>query len=249
MNIIGSKWIFRIKHNYDGSIQQYKARLVAQGFHQTLGIDFHETFSPVIKPPTIRLILTLAASHNWPVLQLDINNAFLNGHLQEKVFMYQPQDFEDPIHPSHVCQLHKALYGLKQTPCAWFDRLRLTLQQWGFINSKVDSFLFYRENSKIISIFIFVDDILVASNKLHFLTDFTAKLHKKFALKDLGPLYYFIGIQIHRTPTGFYLNQAQYTLDLLSKFQMQQSAPCPTPIAIGNNLSKDDPDKLQEPSL
>ncbi|PNX59999.1 hypothetical protein L195_g051704 [Trifolium pratense] len=128
---IGCKWVFRIKENPDGSINKYKARLVAKGFHQLQGFDFNETFSPVVKPLTIRLILTLAISYKWPLQQLDVNNAFLNGVLEEEVYMQQPQGFENSD-PSMVCKLHKALYGLKQAPRQWFDKLTTTLLQFGF---------------------------------------------------------------------------------------------------------------------
>lgn len=112
---IGCKWVFRVKENADGSVNKYKARLVAKGFHQVLGFDFNETFSPVIKPVTIRIILTLALTYRWPIQQLDINNAFLNGILEEEVYMMQPPGFSSS-NPSLVCRLHKALYGLKQAP-------------------------------------------------------------------------------------------------------------------------------------
>ena len=112
---IGCKWVFRVKENADGSISRFKARLVAKGFHQIHGFDFHETFSLVIKPITIRIVLTLALSRGWQLFQLDVNNAFLNGSLEESVFMIQPLGFE-VADRSLVCKLNKALYGLKQAP-------------------------------------------------------------------------------------------------------------------------------------
>jgi hypothetical protein len=112
-NIIGCKWVFRIKHKADGTIERYKARLVAKGFHQQPGVDYSETFSPVVKPTTIRLVLSLALSAGWSMRQIDIQNAFLHGDLSEDVYMTQPPGFQHPSLPLHLCKLNKALYGLK----------------------------------------------------------------------------------------------------------------------------------------
>jgi histone deacetylase 1/2 len=131
-NIVDSKWVFKTKYKPDGSIERRKARLVAKGFQQTAGIDYEETFSPVIKASTVRIILSIAVHLNWEVRQLDINNAFLNGHLRETIFMHQPEGFVDPTKPNHICQLSKAIYGLKQAPRAWFDSLKTALLNWGF---------------------------------------------------------------------------------------------------------------------
>ena len=115
-NIVGYKWVFKLKHNSDGSISRYKARLVAKGFHQQYGVDFEETFSPVIKPPTVRIILSLAVQFNWPSRQLDVINTFVLSLLKEEVHMVQPPGYIDHVHPTYVCKLHKSLYGLKQAP-------------------------------------------------------------------------------------------------------------------------------------
>lgn len=130
MNIISTKWIFRIKHKADGQVDRYKARLVARGFQQNAGIDYFSTFSPVVKPLTLHIIFSLAVTKRWIIQQVDINNAFLNGTLHETVYIQQPEGFLDPDKPTHVCKLKKSLYGLKQAPKAWYELLRpLLLRQ------------------------------------------------------------------------------------------------------------------------
>lgn len=121
---VGSKWVFRVKYNSDGSISRYKAKLFAKDFLRHPDVDYGETYSPVAKHTTVRVILLLAASFDWPLRQLDVNNAFLHGTLTEEVYMSQPPDFVNETYPTHVCWLHKAIYGLKQAPLAWYEELK-----------------------------------------------------------------------------------------------------------------------------
>ncbi|GLU00649.1 hypothetical protein SLE2022_179980 [Rubroshorea leprosula] len=164
-NIVGSKWVYRIKQRADGSIERYKARLVAQGYTQQPGIDYDETFSPVVKPVTIRTVLTLALSKSWPIHQLHVKNAFLNGHLSEPVYMSQPPGFVDPQYPDRVCLLQRALYGLKQAPRAWFQRFAAFLSSCGFIQAYSDCSMFlYRSNGMLAVLLLYVDDIILTAS-------------------------------------------------------------------------------------
>nr|KYP50346.1 Retrovirus-related Pol polyprotein from transposon TNT 1-94 [Cajanus cajan] len=132
MHVIGSKWVFKSKLKPDGSLDRLKARVVAKGYHQVDGVDYIETFSPVIKLGTIRLIITVALVQKWHIHQLDVKNAFLHGVLSENIYMEQPPRMADPNSPIHVCKLQKALYGLKQAPRAWFDHFSSFLLKYGF---------------------------------------------------------------------------------------------------------------------
>jgi histone deacetylase 1/2 len=143
-NVIDCKWVYKIKRRADGTIERFKARLVAKGFKQRYGIDYEDTFSPVVKAATIGLILALVVSNNWCLRQLDVQNAFLHGFLEEEVYMKQPPGYEDKSKSQYVCKLDKALYGLKQAPRAWYSQLCVKLQSLGFVPSKGDtSMLFY----------------------------------------------------------------------------------------------------------
>jgi hypothetical protein len=137
--LIHNKWVYKIKRKPDGSIDRCEASLIVKGFDQRSGIDYTETFSSVIKPATIQLVLALVVQFDCKVKQLDVSNAFLHWTLEEDVAMEQPQGFVDPQFPTFVCKLHMALYGLKQAPRAWFNRLSLSLQTLGFLASLVDS--------------------------------------------------------------------------------------------------------------
>ncbi|KAL8107926.1 hypothetical protein AgCh_024361 [Apium graveolens] len=165
MNVIGCKWVFRVKRKSDGSLDRYKARLVAKGFNQKEGIDYYDTFSPVVKPCTIRMILSLSVSRKWPIHQLDVQNAFLHGNLNEEVYMRQPPGYIDQRFPDYVCKLIKSIYGLKQASRTWYQRLSSYLLEIGFISSKVDSSLFILNgHSGTAYMLVYVDDIIVTAS-------------------------------------------------------------------------------------
>ncbi|GKB25388.1 ribonuclease H-like domain-containing protein [Tanacetum coccineum] len=164
-NIVRCMWLFRHKFLADGTLSRYKARLVANGSTQVEGVDVDETFSPVVKPGTIRTVLSLAISRHWPVHQLDVKNAFLHGDLAETVYMHQPPGFRDPEHPDYVCLLQRSLYGLKQAPRAWFQRFAAYITTVGFTPSRCDSSLFiYRQGDDTSFLLLYVDDIVLTAS-------------------------------------------------------------------------------------
>jgi len=162
-HVIHNKWVYKIKRKADGSVERFKARLVAKGFEKKVGIDYKDTFSPVIKPATIRLLLSLAVHFDWSIRKLDISNAFLHGTLTEEVYMEQPRGFVDKTHADFVCKLHKAIYGLKQAPRAWYTRLSQFLLDIGFTASLVDtphSSFTPRAISKFFSLYMLTTSLL-----------------------------------------------------------------------------------------
>jgi hypothetical protein len=177
-------------------VDRFKARLVAKGFDQLSGVDYYETVSPVIKPSTIRLILALVLQFGWKIKKLDVSNAFLHGVLDEEVYMEQPQGFVDLNYADHVCRLHKSIYGLKQAPRAWFTRLSQALVNLEFCGSQVDHSLFtYHLDLVHVFLLVYVDDIILTGNHEGIMSSFITKLKTNFAMKDPGPLRYFLGIQ------------------------------------------------------
>jgi hypothetical protein len=164
LNVIDSRWVYKLKHNADGSVDRYKARLVAKGFKQREGIDYGDTFSPVIKHTTIRILLTLAVSNGWCMRQFDVQNAVLHGVLSEDVYMSQPPGYVDSRYSRYLCKLQKSLYGLKQAPRAWFSRLSGRLLALGFRASAADVSLFiFRKGGMSMYFLIYVHDIIVIS--------------------------------------------------------------------------------------
>lgn len=244
-NVIDCKWVYRIKRKADGSLDRYKARLVAKGFKQRYGIDYEDTFSPVVKAATIRVVLSLAVSRGWNLRQLDVKNVFLHGDLEEEVYMRQLPGYEQPTMPNYVCKLDKALYGLKQAPRAWYAKLSKKLSELGFVASKADTSLFYYNKAHAtIFVLVYVDDIIVASSSPDATTILLQELSKSFALKDLGDLHYFLGIEVRNVSDGVLLRQEKYASDLIRRVGMHECKPVNTPMLTSEKLSVNEGDLL-----
>lgn len=197
-----------------------------QGFTYISGLDYTHTFSPVVKAATVRIVISLAVMHKWPLHQLDVNNAFLNGQLQDTVFMEQPPGFSDVRFPNHVCRLKKSLYGLKQAPRAWFQRLSSFLIGLGFICSRADPSLFvFKKQTQVLYLLVYVDDIILTRNDISLVCKFTSKLDAEFAIKDLGLLNYFLGLEVSYMSdgSGLFLTQAKYAHDILQRVDLLDS--------------------------
>nr|GLL42026.1 uncharacterized protein LOC109184712 [Ipomoea trifida] len=236
---IGCKWVYKIKLRADGSVECYKARLVAKGYTQQLGIDYIETFSPVARLTTIRTFLAVAASRAWHIQQLDINNAFLHGDLDEEVYMVLPPGFQGEK-PNQLCRLLRSLYGLKQASQQWNAKLCNALLCMGFNQSKADPSLFTKGyGSELLALLIYVDDILVASPNLSLIQELKTHLHNAFKIKDLGTLGFFLGIEAHLDRSGLNLCQRKYTLNILSESGFLDCKPVSTPMVPGHHLDKD----------
>ena len=189
---IGSKWVWKIKFHADGTIERYKARLVAIGCSQKEGVDYKETFAPVAKMVTVRTFLAIAVHHGWEIEQLDVNNAFLHGDLHEEVYMQVPQGYSQTLPPNTVCKLQKSLYGLKQANRQWFEKLTTFLISLGFKQSNVDTSLFTFQKAHVfLSLLVYVDDILLAGNDKAMIRSIKDNLNEKFSIKELGSLHYY----------------------------------------------------------
>uniref|UniRef100_A0A2N9IVC8 Integrase catalytic domain-containing protein n=1 Tax=Fagus sylvatica TaxID=28930 RepID=A0A2N9IVC8_FAGSY len=219
---VGCKWVYKIKTRADGSVERYKARLVARGFTQEYGIDYEETFAPVARLTSVRSLLAVAAVRHWPLFQMDVKNAFLNGDLLEEVYMQPPPGYPDS--QNQVCRLRRALYGLKQAPRAWFAKFSSVVAQQGFTPSSYDSALFIRHTSTGITlILLYVDDMIITGDDTAGICDLQKFLSQQFEMKDLGTLSYFLGLEVTSSSDGYYLSQAKYASDLLSKAGLTDS--------------------------
>ncbi|GMP62936.1 LOW QUALITY PROTEIN: hypothetical protein CsSME_00024846 [Camellia sinensis var. sinensis] len=194
--IIGVKWVFSTKLNANGSINKYKARLVVKGYAQIYGVDFSETFAPVARLDTIRLLLAIAAQKCWKIYQLDVKSAVLNGFLQEEIYVEQLEGFVMQGHEDKVYLLKKTLYGLKQAPRAWYSRIDSHLLSLGFVKSLSEFTLYVKEATDLIIVPVYVDDLLIIGSNEELVKEFKAEMLMVFEMTDLGLMSYFLGMEV-----------------------------------------------------
>eukprot|EP00253_Pinus_taeda_P009525 PITA_09525 len=235
---ISCKWVYKVKYKADGTLDKYKARLVARGFSQKEGIDYKKTFAPTAKMSTIRLVLALVAQFNWKVHQMDVKSAFLNGDLQEEVYMTQPPVFKVAGQEQKVCRLVKALYGLKQAPRAWYMKIDQYLTDHGFQRSPSDANLYIKHTGDdILSVVVYVDDLIITGGSAHLIHGNKQDLCSTFDMTDLGLLHYCLGVEVWQTENNIFLSQSKYAKNLVDRFRMQDCKPTTTPMEPGLKLS------------
>ncbi|GJZ27029.1 zinc finger, CCHC-type containing protein [Tanacetum coccineum] len=229
---LGCKWIFKRKMKVDGTIDKFKARLVIQGFRQKEGIDYFDTYAPVARITTIRLLLALAAIHNLVIHQMDVKTAFLNGDLDEEVYMKQPEGFVMPGNEHKVCKLVKSLYGLKQAPKQWHQKFDEVVLSSGFHLNQSDKCVYskFDKSGKGVIICLYVDDMLIFGTDQNQVDKTKKFLSSRFSMKDMGEADVILGIKIKRENKGIVITQSHYIEKILKKFNREDCSPVSTPM-------------------
>ena len=241
--VLPCKWVYRLKVT-PGAKTTHKARLVAKGFKQEYGVDFDEIFSPVVKMTTLRTLLALVASQNMELVQMDVKKAFLHGDLHEEIYMQQPEGFEAKGKEKLVCKLKKSLYGLKQAPREWYHKFDAFMKSQKFRRSDTDHCLYTKKdaNGDLLSLILYVDDMLIAGKSRKEIDALKARLHQTFEMKDLGDANHILGMRItrDRMKHELYLSQKEYIGKVLQRFHMEGAKAIGTPLPPYVKLSAHD---------
>jgi Reverse transcriptase (RNA-dependent DNA polymerase) len=246
---VGCRWIYKIKYNSNGSIERYKARLVAKGYTQTYGIDYKETFALVAKMNTIRVLLSVVVNLDWKLYQMDVKNIFLQGTLEDEVYMNLPPGHPKENDKNLACKLNKSIYGLKQSLREWYAKLRSALVSFKFKVSNSDHSMFFKHNTQsTIIVLIYVDDIIITGNDTNEIYNVKKFLQRKFDIKDLRKLKYFLDIEIAYSNKGLFLSQRKCVLDLLQETGKSGCKPINTPSEPNLKLGPNDGDPLTDVS-
>jgi hypothetical protein len=235
--------VWKNKEGEKGEVVRNKSRLIAQGFSQKEGIDYEETFAPVARLEATRILLDFSVAKGFKLHQMDVKSAFLNGVLEEEVYVRQPPGFESEKYPHWVHKLRKAqaLYGLKQAPRAWYGRLRGFLFERGFEMGKVDQTLFLlRQGRDILIVHVYVDDIVFGGSSNSLVARFAEDMSREFEMSMMGELQFFLGLQIKQSKEETFVHQAKYTKDIVPKFKVEDSKAMMTPMSTTTALDADE---------
>jgi hypothetical protein len=247
---IGLKWVYKVKRDPEGAIVKHKARLVAKGYSQRKGVDFEEVFAPVARMETVRLFLALAAHSGWEVHHMDVKSAFLNGELEEEVYVAQPPGYIAGGKEHQVLRLKKALYGLRQAPRAWYAKLHDTLSSLGFARSPLEHAVYRRGNeSSFLLVGVYVDDLIITGTEAADITVFKDQMQKLFKMSDLGLLSYYLGIEVTQAEGEIKLCQRSYAAKIIEMAGMSDCNSCQTPMECRLKLIKDDGSALIDATL
>ena len=233
--------MFKNKLDEHGVIVRNKARLVAKGYNQEEGIDYGETYTPVARHEVVRLLLDYTSMNRFKLHQMDVKSAFLNGYIDEEVYVSQPKGFEDYMHPNHVFKLKKVLYGLKQAPRQCYERLSSFLLSHSYERGKTDKTLFIKKAcSDIILVQVYIDDNIFESTNENLCKQFVAAMQGEFEISMMGELNYFLGLQIKQLNHGTFLSLTKYYKELLKKFNMESCKESVTPMTTNCYLDSDE---------
>jgi hypothetical protein len=238
---IGTKWVWKNKEGEKGEVVRNKSRLVGQGFSHKEGTDYEETFAPVARLEAIRILLDFSVDKGFKLHQMDVKSTFLNGVLEEEVYVRQPLGLRVRSTPHRVYKLRKVLYGLKQAPRAWYGRLRGFLFERGFEMGKVDQTLFLlRQGRDILIVQVYVDDIVFGGSSNSLVARFAVDMSREFEMSMMGELQFFLGLQIKQSKEGTFMHQAKYTKDIVRKFKMEDSKSMAMPMSTTTTLDADE---------
>ena len=239
---VGSRWVFKVKHHSDGRVERYKCRLVAKGYSQLYGADYDETFSPVVRFSSIRTLLSFAVQNNLHVHQMDVVTAFLNGHLEEEIYMEQPEGYVKPGQEHLVCKLKRSIYGLKQSPRCWSKAFTEFMMGIGFKQSTSDPCVFVRSRQELEILAVYVDDLILITESTESMNELKAALKERYKMKDMGELSYILGISViqDKEKNRVILHQKHYIEAILRKYGMDNANPVATPADANVKLKKSD---------
>jgi hypothetical protein len=236
--VVTSRLLYKIKIAADGSVEKHKACFVARGFSHIEGVDYDETFTQVVRYTSIKIIISITVDMGWRIHKMDVKTTFLNGFIEEEVYMKQPQGFEVSDNETHVFILRKALYGLKQAPRSWYSWIDTYFLQMGFKKSDVDPNLYFIIRGEYTLILILYMDDLFITRAEDLIAECKLGLASEFEMSDIRLMHYFLGMEVWQEEGHIFLGRGKYAADILRRFQMEDYRPMSTPMITNwKNLS------------